>query len=237
MNLSIILPTYNERDAINTLITEIYELLEVQPFTFEIIVVDDNSRDGTYHAVAEKWKGNPRIRPLLREKEKGLATAILHGIRQSAGEKIIVMDTDFNHPPKLIPLLVNITDYFEIASCSRYVIGGGMETSRFRFIGSKIFNKFVHYTLKMQTTDNLSGYYCFKREVLDGIPAEKIFFCYGDYFIRFLYVMQRMKHPIIEIPVIYKDRLGGLSKTNLKSELFRYFRSVVKIKLGLWKLQ
>jgi len=236
MNLSVILPTYNEREAINALIAEIYEILESQPFTFEILIVDDNSPDGTYKVVAEKWKGDARIRPLLREKEKGLATAILHGIRHAEGEKVIVMDTDFNHPPKLIPLLVNITDYFEIATCSRYVIGGGMETSRFRYIGSKIFNKFVHYTLKMQTTDNLSGYYCFRREVLDGIPAGKIFFGYGDYFIRFLYVMQRMKHPIIEIPVVYKDRLGGLSKTNLKSELFRYFRSVVKIKLGLWKL-
>jgi len=236
MNLSIILPTYNERDAINALISEIYEILEVQPFNFEIIIVDDNSPDGTYKEVAEQWKGNPRVRPLLREKEKGLATAILHGIRHSEGEKVIVMDTDFNHPPKLIPLLVNITDYFEIASCSRYVIGGGMETSRFRYFGSKVFNKFVHYTLKMQTTDNLSGYYCFKKEVLDGLPAEKIFFGYGDYFIRFLYVMQRMKHPIIEIPVVYEDRLGGLSKTDLKSEFFRYFRSVLNIKLGIWKL-
>ncbi|MCX6284355.1 MAG: glycosyltransferase [Bacteroidetes bacterium] len=237
MNLSVILPTYNEHDAINALISEIYEILDTHPITFEILIVDDNSPDGTYAAVAEKWKGNPRIKPVLRESEKGLATAILHGIRQSEGDKVIVMDTDFNHPPSLIPLLVNITDYFEIASCSRYVIGGGMETSHFRFFGSKIFNKFIHYTLKMQTTDNLSGYYCFKKEVLDGIPAEKIFFGYGDYYIRFLYVMQRQKHPIIEIPVVYKDRLGGLSKTDLKNELFRYFFTVLKIKFGFWKLK
>lgn len=236
MNLSVILPTYNERDSINALIAEIYEILELQPVTFEIIIVDDNSADGTYKAVLEKWKDDPRVRPLLRETEKGLATAILHGIRNAQGAKIIVMDTDFNHPPNLIPLLVSITDYFEIASCSRYVIGGGMDTSRFRFLGSKVFNKFVHYTLNIQTTDNLSGYYCFRREVLDGVPAEKIFFGYGDYYIRFLYVMQRRKHPIIEIPVVYKDRLGGLSKTNLKNELFKYFRSVMRIKLGLWKL-
>ncbi|MCX6285666.1 MAG: glycosyltransferase [Bacteroidetes bacterium] len=237
MNLSIILPTYNECDAINALISEIYEMLEAHRFAFEIIVVDDNSPDGTFIKVSEKWKGNPRIRPILREKEKGLATAILHGIRKSEGDKVIIMDTDFNHPPKLIPLLVNITDYFEIASCSRYVIGGGMETSRFRFFGSKIFNKFIHYTLKMQTTDNLSGYYCFRKEVLDGLPVERIFFGYGDYYIRFLYVMQRLKHPIIEIPVVYKDRLGGLSKTNLKNEFFRYFNTVLRIKFGLWKLK
>ena len=237
MDVSIILPTYNERDAINALILEIYDILDSHPITFEILVVDDNSPDGTYLAVAEKWKGNPRVKTFQREKEKGLATAILYGIRQSEGDKVIVMDTDFNHPPKLIPLLVNITDYFEIASCSRYVIGGGMETSRFRYIGSKVFNKYIHYTLKMQTTDNLSGYYCFRKGILNDLPAEKIFFGYGDYYIRFLYAMQRLKHPIIEIPVVYKDRLGGLSKTNLKNELFRYFFTVLRIKFGLWKLK
>jgi dolichol-phosphate mannosyltransferase len=237
MNLSVILPTYNERDSINSLLTEIYEILEAQPFSFEIIIVDDNSPDGTFSEIVKKWDGNPRIKSILREKEKGLATAILHGIRQSEGEKVIVMDTDFNHPPKLIPLLVNITDYFEIASGSRYVIGGGMETSHFRYTGSKVFNKFIHYTLKMQTTDNLSGYYCFRREVLDGLALEKIFFGYGDYFIRFLYVMQGLNHPIIEIPVVYEDRLGGLSKTNLKTEFFRYFASVLNIKFGFWKIK
>ena len=132
MNLSVILPTYNERDSISSLITEIYEILEAQPLSFEIIIVDDNSPDGTYREILKEWDGNPKIKALLRKNEKGLATAILHGIRQSEGKKVIVMDTDFNHPPKLIPLLVNITDYFEIASGSRYVIGGGMETSRFR---------------------------------------------------------------------------------------------------------
>ena len=237
MNLSIILPTYNERESINSLISEIYALLVSHQYTFEIVVVDDNSPDGTFAEVLKHWKGNPSVRLLLREDEKGLATAILHGIKHSTGEKVIVMDTDFNHPPKLIPLLVKITDYFEIASCSRYVIGGGMETSRFRYLGSKLFNKFIHYTLKMQTTDNLSGYYCFRREVLDGLPLERIFFGYGDYFIRFLYTMQRLKHPIIEIPVVYEDRLGGLSKTNLKSELLHYFRSVHNIRFGSLKLR
>ena len=237
MNLSIILPTYNEQESINALIAEIYELLELHPYTYEIIVVDDNSPDGTFTKATNQWQGNPRVRILLRENEKGLASAILHGIIHSTGEKVVVMDTDFNHPPKLIPLLIKITDYFEIASCSRYVIGGGMETSRYRYIGSKLFNKFVHYTLKMQTTDNLSGYFCFRREVLSGLPLEKIFSGYGDYFIRFLYAMQRLRHPIIEIPVMYEDRLGGLSKTNLKSEFFRYFISVLKIKFGFLKLK
>jgi len=237
MKLSVILPTFNEKDSINSLIREILDILEPQSYSFEIIVVDDNSPDGTYHAVSAEWQGDNHIRSFCREKEKGLATAILFGIKQSKGEKVIVMDTDFNHPPGLIPLLYCITDYFDIASCSRYVIGGGMETSRIRFIGSKVFNKFIHYTLKIQTTDNLSGYYCVKREILESIPTERIFYGYGDYFIRLLYILQKSNHPIIEIPVVYKDRMGGLSKTNIKSELFRYLRTVLRIKFGMWKIK
>jgi dolichol-phosphate mannosyltransferase len=237
MKLSVILPTFNEKDSINALIREILDILEPLSYSFEIIVVDDNSPDGTYNAVSAAWQGDNRIRSFCRDREKGLATAVLYGIRQSTGEKLVVMDTDFNHPPGLIPLLISITDYFDIASCSRYVIGGGMETSRFRFLGSKVFNKFIHYTLKIQTTDNLSGYFCIKREIIENIPNERIFYGYGDYFIRLLYILQKSNHPIIEIPVVYKDRKGGLSKTNIKSELFRYIRTVLRIKFGMWKIK
>jgi dolichol-phosphate mannosyltransferase len=180
----------------------------------------------------EAFAGNQLVVPMLRTSEKGLATAILHGIQHCSGDKVVVMDTDFNHPPELIPLLVKITDYFDIALGSRYVIGGGMETSRMRYIGSKLFNKFIHYTLRVKTTDNLSGYFAFNKRILDGIDASSIFYGYGDYFIRFLYVMQKKKKFILEVPVVYKDRKGGLSKTNLKNELIRYTRTVMRIRFG-----
>lgn len=235
MKVSIILPTYNELDSINHLIREILQVLEPENYEFEIIIVDDMSPDGTYREIVREFSGNSRVIPLLRENEKGLATAIWHGISNSKGEIIVIMDTDFNHPPSLIPLLVKITDYFDIAVGSRYVIGGGMETSRFRFLGSKLFNKFIHYLLSVKTTDNLSGFFAFNKKILDGIDANSIFYGYGDYFIRFLYVMQKQKRFILEIPVVYKDRKGGLSKTNLKNELFHYTRTVLKIRFGMWK--
>jgi dolichol-phosphate mannosyltransferase len=235
MKLSVILPTYNEKDSIVMLITEIRDILVNESYDFEILVVDDNSPDGTYAAVEEKFKYDQKIRPLIRINEKGLATAILHGINNSTGERIVVMDTDFNHPPKLIPLLVKITDYFDVASGSRYVIGGGMELSRFRFLGSKIFNKFIHYILGVKTTDNLSGFYAFKKSILEQVRPESIFYGYGDYYIRFLYVMQKQKKFILEVPVLYEDRKGGLSKTNLRNEIIRYTGTVLKIRFGIWK--
>jgi dolichol-phosphate mannosyltransferase len=234
MKLSVILPTFNEKDSIILLTEEILSILDREKIDHEIVIVDDNSPDGTYDKIVNTFSGNSHVVPILRTKEKGLASAIFHGITNCSGDKVVVMDTDFNHPPDLIPLLVKITDYFDIASGSRYVIGGGMETSRLRYLGSKLFNKFIHYTLQVKTTDNLSGYYAFNKKILDGIDASSIFYGYGDYFIRFLYVMQKKKKFILEVPVVYKDRKGGLSKTNLKNELVRYTGSVLKIRFGQW---
>lgn len=235
MKISVILPTYNEKDSIVLLLQEIHTILTRENTDFEIVVVDDNSPDGTYQEIIKAFLSCPEIKPVLRTREKGLASAIHHGIRNSDGDKLVIMDTDFNHPPDLIPLLIKITNYFDIASCSRYVIGGGMETSRLRYLGSKLFNKFVHYTLQVKTTDNLSGYFAFNRNILDGIDLSGIFYGYGDYFIRFLYVMQKKGRFILEVPVVYKDRKGGLSKTNLKNELIRYTRSVLSIRFGSLK--
>jgi dolichol-phosphate mannosyltransferase len=235
MKLSVILPTYNEKDSIVLLIREILQILGKEGIDHEVVIVDDNSPDCTYAEIVHHYSANPRVVPILRTTEKGLATAILHGILNSTGDKIVVMDTDFNHPPNLIPLLVKTIDYFDIASGSRYVIGGGMETSWMRFLGSKLFNKFIHYTLGVKTTDNLSGYFAFNRNILKDIDLQSIFYGYGDYFIRFLYVMQKQHRFILELPVVYKDRKGGLSKTNLKNELMRYTGTVLKIRFGLWK--
>lgn len=232
MKISVILPTYNEKESILLLIREISEILRPESHDFEIVIVDDNSPDGTYNLVQKEFAGNPHVVPLLRTTERGLASAILHGIRNASGDTVVVMDTDFNHPPNLIPLMVKITEYFDIAVGSRYVIGGGMETSKFRYLGSKIFNKCIHYSLGVKTTDNLSGFFAFKKRVLEGLNLEAIFYGYGDYFIRFLYVMQKQKRFILEIPVVYKDRKGGLSKTNLKKELLRYSATVIKIRFG-----
>lgn len=235
MKLSVILPTYNESASIVLLINEIIRVVKDKDFDYEIIIVDDNSPDKTYDVVKTTFAEQPCVRPLLRTSERGLATAIWHGIQNSTGDKVLVMDTDFNHPPKLIPLLVKITDYFDIAIGSRYVIGGGMETSRLRYLGSKIFNRFIQFVLSVQTRDNLSGYFAFNKKIIQEVNSESIFYGYGDYFIRFLYLLQRLGKPIIEVPVVYQDREGGLSKTSFSKEILRYTKTVLKIRFGIWK--
>ncbi|MFQ6082763.1 MAG: glycosyltransferase [Methanosarcinales archaeon] len=233
--ISIILPTYNEADSICLLIKEITKILNENNSLYELIVVDDNSPDGTAKRVMENFTNNEKVKLFIRKKEKGLATAIRYGIERSKGEVAVVMDTDFNHPPSLIPLLVKITEYFDIAIGSRYVIGGGMKTSKFRFIGSKFFNILTRYLLGVQTRDNLSGFVAFKKRILSDFNLSKIFYGYGDYFIRFLYLAQKQRKTIIEVPVVYEIRQGGTSKTNFYKEIIRYTLSVIKIRFGIWK--
>lgn len=233
MRLSVILPTYNEKESVLLLIREIIRVLDGKSDDYEIIIVDDNSPDGTYQEILSSFQDISCVKPFKRTDQRGLATAILFGIGHATGDKLVIMDSDFNHPPKLIPLMMTITDFFDIVIGSRYVAGGGMGTSKLRYIGSKIFNKFIQYLLSVQTRDNLSGYFCFNREIIQNVNLEKIFYGYGDFFIRFLYAMKLLNKTIIEIPVVYEDRLGGLSKTRLTTELIRYTLSVIRIRMGI----
>jgi dolichol-phosphate mannosyltransferase len=231
LRLSIILPTYNEASTINKFINEIISIVEKVKYDYEIILVDDNSPDKTYETVCNEFAHNPRVLALLRTNEKGLATAILYGIHHASKDRILVMDTDFNHPPQLIPIMVSITDYYDICVGSRYVIGGGMNAPRWRNTGSKLYNLFIRTIIGSQTHDNLSGFFVFKKPLLLQLKSENIFYGYGDYFIRFLYAVQKLKKSMVEIPVYYQAREGGVSKTNFYKEIIRYTKTVFKIKL------
>ena len=125
MDLSIILPTYNEKNNINILIKKILEILnDVE--NKEIIVVDDNSPDGTYLYCKKEFEKNNQIKLILRQNNRGLANSIGDGIKVSKGKNIIIMDTDLSHDPKLITQIINLNKDYDIVSCSRYCEGGSM---------------------------------------------------------------------------------------------------------------
>jgi dolichol-phosphate mannosyltransferase len=142
MELTVILPTYNERQNIVDLIQEILEAIGSCPIQPRVIVVDDNSPDGTAGLVREAFSSLEAVDVLVRTKERGLATAIARGIDAAETEIVAVMDTDFNHSPRdLARLLEHIEDH-DIVINSRYARGGGMRTSRVRYLGSWPLNLF-----------------------------------------------------------------------------------------------
>jgi dolichol-phosphate mannosyltransferase len=121
--ISLIIPTYNEKDNIAPLLERVAKALS--GCDYEVLVVDDNSRDGTIEA-AQALASRYPVKVLVRQNERGLATAVVHGLKSAAGDVIGVMDADQQHPPEVIPALIKaIRDGADMAIASRYIEGGG----------------------------------------------------------------------------------------------------------------
>ena len=233
MDLSIILPTYNEKNNINVLIKNILEVLK-DLSNKEVIVVDDNSPDGTYLFCKKEFEKNNQIKLILRQNNRGLANSIGEGIKASKGKNIIVMDTDLSHDPKLIPQIIKLNKEYDIVSCSRYCEGGSMG-NKLHYYCSFSYNLLLKFILKTQIEDNTGGYFCIRRNTLDLLPFEKIFYGYGEYFFRLLYFSKMKKKSIIEIPTIYNQRSYGKSKSNFFILLFKYFFSAIKLRFTAYQ--
>ena len=142
-DVSIVLPTYNERDNICDLIDAIQQELGATALCFEVLVMDDNSPDGTAAAVIARYmlRGEPKVegaiaalpspgaqvRLHVRTRDKGLANSIRDGLARAQGRTLVVMDTDFNHDPAMIGQMVDLLRYYDLVIGSRFVMRGGME--------------------------------------------------------------------------------------------------------------
>ena len=227
MQISIILPTYNEKENIVRLVETIKKLNIEQ--TFEILIIDDNSPDGTYQFSKDKFSNDNNVKIVLRKNIRGLAFSIKEGIEKSLGDHVIVMDTDFTHDPILIKKMISLRSQYEIISGSRYVTGGFMENQLHGKL-SYYYNLMLKFILKTKINDNLGGYFLIKRDLLNKLEFDKIFYGYGDYFFRLLYFSKNKNAKIIEIPAVYKQRIYGKSKSNFLAMLFKYFYAAVKLR-------
>jgi dolichol-phosphate mannosyltransferase len=225
------LPTYNEKENIGDLIQAILDVLSPLPFKAQLIVVDDNSPDGTADLVRKRFASHSEVSLILRKEERGLATAIAKGIEQSKADIIAVMDTDFNHHPKALVGLLEKIPEADLVIGSRYIAGGGMKTSRLRYWGSWVFNVFIRLVLGSPVKDNLSGFLVFKKKVVTQLKNRSIFYGYGDYCIRLIHFARKAGFVIREVPVIYEFRLGGESKTDFMKYLVSYTKAVLALRL------
>lgn len=226
--ISIIIPTYNECENIILLVKKIERLFFQVNSKYEIIVVDDNSPDGTGQVI--KNQSNNYVRLFVRKNERGLGSAILFGIKKAKGDIIIGMDADFNHPPETIPRLIDELKNYDLVMASRFIKGGGME-DRIRYLFTYIFNLFLKYLLGFPTMDNMSGFYAIKEAKLMELPINKIYYGYGEYHLRLVYLAKKYGLRIKEAPVFYRKRRHGKSKSNLLKMFFRYLFIAFDLKL------
>ena len=231
MDISVILPTYDERGNIVLLIQAIQQELAAAGIAGEIIVVDDNSPDGTAQAVQEAFGHDPSVRLFVRRDVHGLATAIAHGLRQARGDSVAVMDTDFNHDPKLLPRMIKFLEYYDIIIGSRFTMGGGMEES-WRYVASFVFNFVVRLVLRTQVQDNLCGFFTMRRERLMAMDLDRIFRGYGEYFMHLLFLAWNKEYDMLEIPAFYRVRQYGVSKSRFFHMLGSYTLTALRVRLG-----
>jgi dolichol-phosphate mannosyltransferase len=171
-NLSIIIPTFNEKENIILLVKKLKEVLINR--NYEVIIVDDNSSDGTYKKIVKEYGRDKKIVSILRKNERGLGSAILLGIKKSKYETIIGMDADFNHPPELISKMLKKIYECDLVIASRFIKGGGMKDKK-RYFFTFLFNWFLKNLLGFPTMDNMSGFYAVKKEKLLELPLREIY--------------------------------------------------------------
>lgn len=224
MKVSIVIPTYNERENIEKLIPLIDKYM--QGFNYEVIIVDDNSPDGTA-TVAEALSARYPVKVLKRPGKMGLTSAIYDGIRAASGDVIVVMDADLQHPPSLLPRLVKRLEECDVVIASRYVKGGGTRGfSSWRQLISLGATVLARLLVKgcRNVKDPVSGYFAAKRDILHAWkPIEPRGY---KALVEILGLLRPRR--ACEEPYIFERRASGKSKLG-KKVMLSYVRTLYKL--------
>ncbi|QYK50680.1 MAG: glycosyltransferase [Anaerolineales bacterium] len=225
--VSIIVPTYNEKEHIADLVESLYANIEAP---LEVIVVDDASPDGTADVVA--GLDYPGLR-LIRRKARGLAAAFHRGILEAEGDILGWMDADMTMPAAVMNQLIEQLDEYHIAIGSRYVEGGSDNRHPLRTLASRAINALARIVLNNAVRDYDSGFIAIRREVFDYVTF--IPFGYGDYFIEFIYDAHRAGLKIKEVGWYFRDRSVGISKS--APSLISFFITGLRYILRIFSLR
>jgi dolichol-phosphate mannosyltransferase len=231
--LSIVIPTYNEGGNIAPLVERIHSALS--GYDYEILFVDDNSQDGTA-ATIEKLSATYPVRVVVRQNERGLASAVVHGIHNTTGQKVLVMDADLQHPPEVIPSLIKAAEGgADIVVASRYVEGGGcQEWGFFRKLVSRVSTIIAHVFLPptRPVKDPMSGFFLFDRSVVAKARLQP-----RGYKILLEILMEGEFKKAVEVPFTFVTRDEGESKLNARQQIeyLRHIYSLMYRKGELWR--
>ncbi|MBK7177951.1 MAG: polyprenol monophosphomannose synthase [Chloroflexi bacterium] len=226
----VIVPTYNEADNLDDLVSQLLAL----PVRVGVLVVDDNSPDGTGQ-MADAWaaKHPGRVHVVHRPGKMGLGTAYIAGFRTAVGElkatRVMTMDADFSHNPRYIPAMIEMSQDKHVVIGSRYVAGGGQINCTWkRVFLSRVANMVAKTLLGLKAKDTTAGFRLYRREVLESIPLEQIFSSGYSFLIEMLFMCQRRGWQIGEVPIIFEDRRKGQTKIS-RQEVFKAQYTVFRL--------
>ena len=229
----VIIPTYNEKENITAIITAVLALNEHQ---FDVLIVDDNSPDGTAALVEEMIASHPeRVNLLKRAGKQGLGTAYIAGFKwalEQNYEYILEMDADFSHPVDKLPELqaACATGGADVSVGSRYVSGVNVVNWPMgRMLMSYYASVYVRLVTGMKVHDATAGFVCYRREVLQAINLDAIEFKGYAFQIEMKFTAHRMGFKIKEVPIVFINRVLGTSKMN-SSIFFEALWGVIKLR-------
>jgi dolichol-phosphate mannosyltransferase len=208
----IVIPTYNERQNMETLLGRVLDA----GADIEVVVVDDNSPDGTADLVREVAQANPRVHLIERESKQGLGTAYIRGFKYALGAGaglIMQMDADLSHDPKYIPDLLDAMEDHDLVIGSRYVRGVNVVNwPMSRLMLSYLANVYTRVITGMPVHDATGGFKCFRREVLESIDLDEVIsdgYCFQ---IEMNFRAWKKGFRIGEVSIVFVDRHSGTSK-------------------------
>ena len=216
MKTLIIIPTYNELENLRPLLQEIFSYAQET----DVLIVDDNSPDGTGKLADEIHNENSQVHVLHRAGKLGLGTAYIAGFKYAVAhdyDAAFEMDADFSHDPRYLPDFLKAIEHADLVIGSRYIPGGGTPNWSFlrRFIsgGGNIFARFM---LGIPVQDCTAGFRCYRRQVLESIDLDTIQSQGYAFQVEMAYRVMRQGFKIVETPIVFMDRRIGKSKMSRK---------------------
>ena len=210
--LLVIVPTYNERKNLLPLVNSVQDALS----TADILIVDDNSPDGTGDIATERASRDAKVHVLHRSKKNGLGRAYIAGFRwalQHHYSHIFQMDADFSHDPATLPDLLEATSNHDVALGSRWILGGGTQGWPYhRKILSQTANLYARTVLRTNIRDLTGGYKCLRRRVLETIDLNNITSIGYGFQIELTWLAKQYGFTVVEVPIIFSERTTGKSK-------------------------
>jgi len=209
----LVLPTYQEATNIERLVEEARAKL---PATAQVLIVDDNSPDGTGEIAKRLADSHKNVHFLHRPAKEGLGPAYIAGFREAlaGGAGLIVeMDADFSHEPAFLPRLVEAAEHADLVIGSRYVAGGGVtDWGPLRQAISRGGSAYAQLVLGVQVRDLTGGFKCFRREVLEAIDLDAVRSRGYAFQVEMTYRTIELGFEVVEVPILFRDRQAGTSK-------------------------
>ncbi len=232
--VSVVLSTYNEKENLAKLVPIIEGVFQSNGIDGEIVVVDDNSPDGTSDLARELGRKYGNLRLLWRPAKMGPGSAHADGYKFANGEIIVGMDTDLSHNPLDIPrFLGKVAEGFDVVVASRYIDGGQYEANSFKTwrkkMASRVGNVLIHHLSRVPIHDFTNSLRAIRRGIVQDVETES---SGNSFFMEFIVKAYRKGYKITEIPIAFKDRALGKSKLNLGRQSMKILADLVRLSLG-----